>query len=274
MLSPPFACLDINLSKTLGTYIILAFFASGPFHINPISASNGVFTPCPDQHFFDRSGQIQVMDTDSVQSKLYRRFTTIEGWREVGHGVYVAAGSTISAIAFDRNPEHGPEWPVYDDDSSQTTRMSKPDRQRLALMRLEGQGSVHPWGESRSLYANEPAVPETALQNPFMPPQNPFMAPEELEQAQASEQRDNVGAGGIFVPAPDPSAPTEKPAPAEKPFHIFDKKKKWTVVITIGMAGLFSGLSSNIYFPSLDAIAKVSTSNQHNETNADMWSRT
>lgn len=221
------------------------------------------------------------MENDPGQSKLYRRFTTIEGWREVGHGVYVAAGSTISAIAFDRNPEHGPEWPVYDDDASQTTRMSKPDRQKLTLMRLEGQGSVHPWGDSRSLYANERAMPDmvqqdsfmppqnpfVAPENPFMPPQNPFLAPEELEKAQAPEQGNNFGAGGIFEPQPSP--PIEKPAPADKPFHIFDKRKKWIVVITIGMAGLFSGLSSNIFFPSLDAISKVSAPNQLNQSNAD-----
>lgn len=44
----------------------------------------------------------------------------------------------------------------------------------------------------------------------------------------------------------------------DQPFHIFNKKQTWMVVIMIGIAGMFSGLSSNIYFPSLDAISKVS----------------
>ncbi|OAG03369.1 MFS general substrate transporter [Paraphaeosphaeria sporulosa] len=43
----------------------------------------------------------------------------------------------------------------------------------------------------------------------------------------------------------------------EPPYHVFSKKEKWTLVIMIGVAGLFSGLSSNIYFPALDAIAQV-----------------
>ena len=43
----------------------------------------------------------------------------------------------------------------------------------------------------------------------------------------------------------------------EEVYHIFEKREKWGVVAMIGVAGLFSGLSSNIYFPSLDAIAKV-----------------
>jgi hypothetical protein len=44
----------------------------------------------------------------------------------------------------------------------------------------------------------------------------------------------------------------------EKPYHVYSSKQKWAVVVLIGVAGLFSGLSSNIYFPSLDAIANVS----------------
>ncbi|KAF2470878.1 MFS general substrate transporter [Lindgomyces ingoldianus] len=53
-------------------------------------------------------------------------------------------------------------------------------------------------------------------------------------------------------------APEERRATIipEKPYHVFSKKQKWSVVIMIGVAGLFSGLSSNIYFPSLDAIAR------------------
>lgn len=42
------------------------------------------------------------------------------------------------------------------------------------------------------------------------------------------------------------------------PYHVFSHRMKWAIVILIGVAGLFSGLSSNIYFPALDAIAKVS----------------
>lgn len=44
----------------------------------------------------------------------------------------------------------------------------------------------------------------------------------------------------------------------ERPYHIYSSRQKWSVVVLIGVAGLFSGLSSNIYFPSLDAIARVS----------------
>lgn len=51
-------------------------------------------------------------------------------------------------------------------------------------------------------------------------------------------------------------ASTPRPSP-DPPYHVFSKNEKWMVIVIIGAAGLFSGLSSNIYFPSLDAIAQV-----------------
>lgn len=42
-----------------------------------------------------------------------------------------------------------------------------------------------------------------------------------------------------------------------RPYHVFSMRQKWFVVVTIGAAGLFSGLSSNIYFPALETIAQV-----------------
>lgn len=54
------------------------------------------------------------------------------------------------------------------------------------------------------------------------------------------------------------SSPAEaKPAPEiEPPYHILSKKQKWTLVIFVSLAGAFSPLSSNIYFPALDTISK------------------
>jgi hypothetical protein len=48
-----------------------------------------------------------------------------------------------------------------------------------------------------------------------------------------------------------------KPVQPEPPYHVFSRTQKWKVVLMIGVAGLFSGLSSNIYFPALDSIARV-----------------
>ncbi|KAJ4383124.1 hypothetical protein N0V85_008489 [Neurospora sp. IMI 360204] len=45
--------------------------------------------------------------------------------------------------------------------------------------------------------------------------------------------------------------------PPEPPYHVFTKKEKWLVTAIIAVAGLFSPLSSNIYFPALGAIANA-----------------
>ncbi|KAK0719206.1 major facilitator superfamily domain-containing protein [Lasiosphaeris hirsuta] len=42
----------------------------------------------------------------------------------------------------------------------------------------------------------------------------------------------------------------------EAPYHVFTRRKKWQLVIIVSLAGLFSPLSSNIYFPALGAIAE------------------
>ncbi|TDZ35591.1 Itaconate transport protein [Colletotrichum spinosum] len=42
----------------------------------------------------------------------------------------------------------------------------------------------------------------------------------------------------------------------DEPFSVFPNRQKWVIITVIGLAGFFSGLSSNIYNPSLDAISK------------------
>ncbi|KAK3342047.1 major facilitator superfamily domain-containing protein [Lasiosphaeria hispida] len=43
---------------------------------------------------------------------------------------------------------------------------------------------------------------------------------------------------------------------SEAPYHVFTRRKKWQLVLIVSLAGLFSPLSSNIYFPALGAIAE------------------
>jgi len=45
--------------------------------------------------------------------------------------------------------------------------------------------------------------------------------------------------------------------PSPSPYHVFERRKKWQLVLIVSLAGLFSPLSSNIYFPALGAIAEV-----------------
>lgn len=154
-----------------------------------------------------------------------RRFTTLEGWREVGRGVYVAAGSTISSVTFElnRNSRFDPEWGHFDDSDSIKTRVSKAEEQRRRFSQAPS---------SVGRFSSQSLV-------------NPFISPEEAERTLADSGTNN------------PVHDVEQQPRSEQPFHVFNKRQKWFVVIIIGVAGLFSGLSSNIYFPSLDAIARV-----------------
>ncbi|KAI8244847.1 hypothetical protein K4K55_004098 [Colletotrichum sp. SAR 10_96] len=77
---------------------------------------------------------------------------------------------------------------------------------------------------------------------------NPFADTNSVADTQADDARN---------PFDDSSAEdTLQEQPPEPPYHIFTKRQKWFVIVIIGTAGLFSGLSSNIYFPSLDAISR------------------
>ncbi|VUC30109.1 unnamed protein product [Clonostachys rosea] len=46
-----------------------------------------------------------------------------------------------------------------------------------------------------------------------------------------------------------------RPANREPPYHIFSRRQKWNLVFLVSLAGSFSPLSSNIYFPAVDSIA-------------------
>ena len=58
-------------------------------------------------------------------------------------------------------------------------------------------------------------------------------------------------------PLPGPPSPPTPSPPDNQPYHVYDKGQKWFIIIIIGAAGLFSGLSSNIFFPAMDEIATV-----------------
>ncbi|KAG6359713.1 hypothetical protein INS49_010765 [Diaporthe citri] len=55
---------------------------------------------------------------------------------------------------------------------------------------------------------------------------------------------------------PDISTTTPQ-AGADEPYHVFGNRMKWVLVAQIGVAGTFSGLSSNIYFPCLKTITEL-----------------
>lgn len=161
--------------------------------------------------------------------RLSRRFTTLEGWREVRGGLYIAAGSAMSSVI--PNPAYDQEWQVQNDSYPWSPTSSYHDA---------GQHGLWPHGnpysrdnETRATWqARDPAGGEKHEDDPL---------PEKLSTESA---RENALARTVT-------------AKSQERFHSFTKRQKWGVIIMIGAAGLFSGLSSNIYFPALDLIATV-----------------
>lgn len=75
---------------------------------------------------------------------------------------------------------------------------------------------------------------------------------------------DNHFRGLSIADTADPSTVESSTAPLslqktlpEVPHHVFDRRQKRWMVYIVSFAGLFSPLSSNIYFPALGNIARV-----------------
>lgn len=52
----------------------------------------------------------------------------------------------------------------------------------------------------------------------------------------------------------NPSAQIHQ-SPERTPYHVLNKQQKWMLVYVVSLAGMFSPLSSNIYFPAIDTIS-------------------
>ncbi|KAK6832995.1 major facilitator superfamily transporter [Apiospora arundinis] len=46
------------------------------------------------------------------------------------------------------------------------------------------------------------------------------------------------------------------PGPEKEPYHVFNNRQKWQLVVIAGVLAFLAGLSSNIYFPAQDEIAR------------------
>ncbi|KAK2590254.1 hypothetical protein QQS21_012070 [Conoideocrella luteorostrata] len=156
-----------------------------------------------------------------------RRFTTLEGWREVQDGLYLAAGSTVAAII--SNPAYDSEWPVRDGNATNTRLSRVQIKQSNGVATDTGNHEYSRPGQN-GLWPHGPVCLIAMKDNGTR---------QEIQLEEQSEVGDKIVGEEIEIP-----------------YHVFTNQAKWFVVITIGVAGLFSGLSSNIYLPSLSAIVK------------------
>ena len=164
-----------------------------------------------------------------------RRFTIMEGWREIGSGIYSLRRASVRMITiepqFDLEHWHNHNMP---------TRSVTPDV-----------------GDHRRLSGKTGGRTSAELANA----QDPFDDAFALEESDRDEEkRDQVRSSRAVQ---SENGQSQKPG-EEKLYHVFSQRQKWFLIVIIGVAGMFSGLSSNIYFPSLNTIARASHLMVHN----------
>ncbi|KAI0140770.1 major facilitator superfamily domain-containing protein [Pestalotiopsis sp. NC0098] len=140
----------------------------------------------------------------------HRRFSSIEGWKEVANNMYYAAGHGLVNLSTSPDIDGVPN-----ENADVITRQASHTEHDTSM--------------------NTSTIQQTDDEG-----SDPFSTTNDIE---GEDQ---------FKSLKDETQTTK----AEEPYHVFTPRQRWFVVVIIGAAGLFSGLSSNIYFPALDAIAK------------------
>ncbi len=167
--------------------------------------------------------------TTADTRRVSRRFTTMEGWRELGYGIDSLRRSSVRMITIE--PQFDLErW----HDHNTPTRPAMPGHAN------HGGLGGKPSSRTSAELANA---------------QDPFDDAFALEESHRDEEKwDEVHSSRA---AQLENGKSQEPG-EEQPYHVFSQRQKWVLIIIIGVAGMFSGLSSNIYFPSLNIIARAS----------------
>lgn len=182
----------------------------------------------------------------STTVRAPRRHTTID-LNRVRNSLYTTVAASVQFISVD--PQYDSE--VYYDDGQVPTRQSRSHY-------LPQGGYYEPSWQSR--YAPSPTIPQSVDlrgEEQRVPP-NPFDDAYRVGGPANEKQRPFDGSNAVPPATQAAEKPTPPAAEPEQPYHIFSEGRKKLLIGIIGVAGLFSGLSSNIFFPSLDAIAKAS----------------
>ncbi|KAJ6440943.1 dihydrolipoamide dehydrogenase precursor [Purpureocillium lavendulum] len=177
-------------------------------------------------------------DLEGDQRHSIRRFTTLEGWRDVRLGLQLAAGSTLSTII--ANPAYDQEWHLSDDRRAQ---VYPPRSLPIGAFQDSSDLGHLGCGHNRQLPPEKVLSKNADDRAVWSKSHTSFSL--ELKGCEIAEANKSKGCEN-----------SERPLP-QTPFHSFTRKEKWLVVITIGVAGLFSNLSSYIYYLALDDIAEL-----------------
>ncbi|KAF7957651.1 hypothetical protein EAE96_003225 [Botrytis aclada] len=185
-----------------------------------------------------------------MAGRASRRISTVESWNDMRTGVYSVAGNGFRVLSIQQ--QFDPERYDHDERVAET-RMSKRVSNLYAYGSYRNYNPRSEYEESEQFDLEQKQMDSVYISERYAAPPPPPLDPFHEAHATRSEEGESRNP---FADAFRVDPPWLEKLPAEEPYHIFSPKQKWALVIIIGVAGLFSGLSSNIFFPSLDAISK------------------
>ncbi|KAK4238511.1 putative major facilitator superfamily transporter [Achaetomium macrosporum] len=171
-----------------------------------------------------------------------RRLTIID-LSGVRNSLYATAAAGVQLISVD--PQYDPER--YHDDVPVPTRQSRANH-------FPQGGYYQPSWQKQYVSPTIPLDGGLKGEQQQIPP-NPFDDVYRVGSP-VNEKQNPFRDDDAVLPATVGQDPTPPAPKTEEAYHVFSKSRKRLLIGIIGVAGLFSGLSSNIYFPSLDAIAR------------------
>ncbi|KAK8032463.1 major facilitator superfamily transporter [Apiospora arundinis] len=162
-------------------------------------------------------------DHHGVASAKRRPLSTTSGWHRLTDGLHYMAGS-----------RHGGEV--------DGARSAKKDTPSISISDLLSRSDADEWTRYSARSNSLSIYPVSPTRNRKKGPVSPQGLPPPLARVEGTE-------------AEQQHAETT-PGPEKEPYHVFNNRQKWQLVVIAGVLAFLAGLSSNIYFPTQDEIAR------------------
>ncbi|KAK8004388.1 hypothetical protein PG989_004107 [Apiospora arundinis] len=180
-------------------------------------------------------------DHRGVASAKRRPLSTTSGWHRLTDGLHYMAGVGVRALVvsppFDLDPaksRHGSEV--------DGARSAKKDTPSISISDLLSRSDADEWTRYSARSNSLSIYPVSPTRNRKKGPVSPQGLPPPLARVEGTE-------------AEQQHAETT-PGPEKEPYHVFNNQQKWQLVVIAGVLAFLAGLSSNIYFPAQDEIAR------------------
>ncbi|KAH7132376.1 major facilitator superfamily transporter [Dendryphion nanum] len=166
----------------------------------------------------------------SLSQRLSRPFTTLEGWREIGLGVYAMSNNIrIFSIRHQFDPDQ------YRDE--QTSHVTHEDSR---ISRRSDIPPVPSIPRSHSLHSSGKPSMIAPVAAPIT------IIPPSAARRSQFDRWDEKGMVSVDI----------RSGPFDYPYHVYSYRKKWLLVGIVTVVAIVAGLTPSMYLPSLNTIAR------------------